>query len=122
MATKWLIGIIMVYVIGGIVCLVAEYLAFQSSSSTYITQEATNNLYSLINSVEGISFTNPLTALTDILVNIWTITQVLFRILIWDFSFFNASGYEIIKYVVFWPLSIGFFVSFILAVRGTSSA
>lgn len=122
MAVKWLVGIIMAYVIGGIVCLVVEYIAFQHSGGTYITPEATNNLFGLINNVNGISFTNPLTALTDILVNIWAITQILFRILIWDFSFFNAEGYSIVKYVVFWPLTIGFFVSFILAVRGTSSA
>lgn len=113
MAVKWLIGIIMLYAIGTIVCGVIEYW--------YFTQGATDSLFGLMNSVQGISFTNPLTALTDILVSIWNITQILFRILLWDFSFFSG-GFEIVKYIIFWPLSIGFFVSFIFAVRGTSSA
>lgn len=113
MSTKWLVGIITIYVIGCIVCGVIEY--------TYFTQGATDNLFGLINNIRGISFTNPLTALTDILLDIWYTAKIIFSIILWDYSFFSG-GYEIVKYIVFWPLSIGFFVSFILAVRGTSSA
>ncbi len=113
MSVKWPYGIIMIYAIGVIVCGVIEYWFF--------SQGATDSLFALMNNVQGISFSNPLTALFDILVDVWAITQVLFHILLWDFSFFTG-GLAIIKYVIFWPLSIGFFLSFLFAVRGTSSA
>lgn len=113
MATKWLIGIIMIYVIGTLVCGVIEM--------TYLTQGATDTMFGLMTNIKGISFSNPLTALTDLLLDLWYITQLIFSIIIWDFSFFEGE-YAIIKYVIFLPLSVSFFVSFILAVRGTSSA
>lgn len=113
MATKWLVGIIMMYIIGTLVCGIIEM--------TYFTQDSTNTVYGLMTNIRGISFSNPLTALTDLLLDLWYITQLIFAIILWDFSFFEG-GYEIVKYIVFLPLSIGFFVSFILAVRGTSSA
>lgn len=113
MATKWLIGIIMLYVIGSLVCGVIEM--------TYFTQGATDTIFGLMTNIHGISFSNPLTALTDLLLDLWYITQLIFSIIIWDFSFFEGE-YSIIKFAVFIPLSISFFVSFILAVRGTSSA
>lgn len=113
MAVKWPVFIIMMYCIGVVVCGVIEYF--------YFTQGATDSLFNLMNSVHGISFTNPLTALTDILIGVWSITQIFFHMLLWDYSFFTG-GFEIVKYIVFWPLSIGFFLSLILAVKGTSSA
>jgi hypothetical protein len=113
MAVKWLVGILMIYTIATIICGVIEY--------SYFSQGDTDSLFSLMNSVQGVSFSNPLTAVFDILVSVWTITQVIFNIILWNFSFF-AGEYAIIKYVLFWPLSIGFFVSFLFAIRGTSSA
>jgi hypothetical protein len=113
MAVKWLVGIIMIYCIATLVCGIIEY--------SYFTQGSTDSLFSLMSSVQGISFSNPLTALFDILIGVWTITQIIFHILLWDFSFF-AGDYAIIKYIIFWPLSIGFFISFLFAIRGTSSA
>lgn len=119
MSVKWPVFIIMMFVIGAVICSVIEF-TFVTSGTIY-SQHTNNCMMTLMNSFNGISFTNPLVALSDILIGIGSITQVFFQILLWDYSFFTG-GYEIVKYVVFWPLSIGFFLALMLSLRGTSSA
>lgn len=112
MATKWLIFCVMLWVAGAIIGGAAEY--------QYFTQGNTDTLFAFFDTVEGISFSNPVTMVYDLVVTVWQLVKLLFGLLLWDFSFFTGS-LQIVRIVFLIPISIGTFISFILALRGTSS-
>lgn len=112
MATKWMIFCIQLWVIGTIICGVVEF--------SYFTQGNTDTLFQFLNTVEGVSFSNPITMVYDIIITVWALVQMLLKLLLWDYSFFTGS-LAIVRYVFFIPISIGVFLSFIFALRGTSS-
>lgn len=112
MATKWLIGMGMIYVVLLIVSGISE--------GTYFGGTGVATIWSVMTGFQAIDVTNPLTAVGGVLIAVWQILVGIFEILTWKFSFF-VGVWAIFRYILC-AISLGIIISLILAVRGVSSA
>jgi len=111
MATKWLVGFAMLFLIATIMSQIIEY--------GYADEETATTLWSAMTSFEAVSFSNPITAVWNIMIGIWDIIKALFNMFVWNYSFF--TGELIIFRYFLWSISLGVVISLLLAIRGTSS-
>ena len=112
MSTKWLIGFIMLFVICTISSLLIEAQQFGDSQ--------TSHLYILL-SPDIPSFWNPIGAAIAYVTVAWNYLQALWDMFWFDYSFFEGS-WQLVRFIVFVPISVGLVVSLILAaIRGVSS-
>ena len=111
MATKWLIGMGMIYVILTVVSGISE--------GTYFGGTGVATIWSAMTGFSAIDVTNPLTAVGGVIIHVYQILVGIFEILTWKFSFF-VGVWSIFRYVLC-AISLGIIVSLILALRGVSS-
>ena len=112
MSTKWLIGLATLWMICTITSLFLE-------AQQYGTGQLTT-LYALL-SPDFPSLSNPIGLIIAVISVAPEYLDYLWDLLWWNYSFFTG-GWEIVKYVFFFPLSVGLVVSLILAfVRGVGS-
>ena len=112
MSAKWLIGFFMLYVICAIVSLMmeAQQLGASEASTLYIILTPDIPAYS-----------NPIGAIFAYISVAPAYLDALWSIFWWDYSFFEGS-WQLVRYILFLPLSGGLVVSLVLAfVRGVSS-
>jgi len=109
MATKWLIGIIFLFVIMSVVSGIPE--------GTYLT--GMGRIWEAIMGFKALDLTNPLTAVSDIMMSLKALFTGIFEVITWDFSFFTGV-WAIFRWLLF-AITFAVIVSFILALRGTSS-
>jgi len=111
MATKWLAGIVFAHVILSVISGIPE--------GTYFGGSGLGAVWDALTAFKTINVWNPVTAIPAILVNLKDLSIGLFEILTWKFSFFTGP-WVIFRWLMF-SISTAVAVSFILAVRGTSS-
>ena len=112
MHPKWIIFFITSFVLMTVLSGIIEMSYFGVSEQ--------GTLQSILNEFSKLAFNNPVVGLASILIGFWNVLRLLFIALIWDYSFFTGQ-WQIVKYAFFFPISIGFVVSVIFAVRGTSA-
>lgn len=113
MNPKWLIGLGTLFVVGTLLSGLLEQQYFGSNEAGVF--------YRLLTSYKEIEFTNPLIALGTFVSVAWTYIKDIWAMFWWNYAFFEGS-WEIVKYAIFWPISIGLVVSLVLAaVRGVST-
>ncbi len=111
MRTTWIVGIVMLYLLGAVISGTLEL--------EYVGAGTTGTLFDLIQP-DFASITNPLTAIAGFFIMLWGWIQALWKVFWWDYAFFTGN-WEILKYFG-WCVSIGIVVSLVLAVRGTGSS
>ena len=112
MATKWLIGMVTLWIICTVISLFLE--AQQYGSSEVAT------LYTLL-TPDIPSFWNPIGAAIAYITVAWDYISVFWSMFWWDYSFFTG-GWELVRFILFIPLSAGIIVSLVFAtIRGVSS-
>jgi len=111
MATKWLIGMAMVYVTLAVVDGIA--------GGTYLGG-GVNTLWSVMTGFQAIDVTNPLTAVGGVLIQTWQILVGIFEILTWNFPHIFSGVWAIVRWVLC-AISLGIIISLIMALRGVSS-
>lgn len=65
-------------------------------------------------------YTNPIGATAAYMTVAWDYMQNLWDILWFNYAFFEGE-WLLIKYIVFWPVSIGIIMTFIFVMRGVGS-
>jgi len=110
MATKWLIGIIFAWVILSVVSGIPE--------GTYFSGGGT--IWNAVMGFQALDLTNPLTAVSDIMMSLKDLFVGIFEVITWKFSFFTGV-FAIFRWILF-AITLAVIVSFIMALRGTSSA
>lgn len=111
MRTAWIIGMAMLYVVLSVVSGIDE--------GTYFGGTGVETIWMGFTSFEIVDYSNPLTAVSGVLVALKDLGVGLFEILTWKFSFFTGS-WVIVRFVL-GAISLGVMVSMILALRGTAS-
>ena len=111
MRTAWIVGFAMLYVILTVISGIDE--------GTYFGGTGVETIWSGFNTLKVVDFTNPLTAITGVLVALKDLCVGLFEILTWKFSFF-VGPYTIFRFIL-GSISLGVMVGIILAIRGTAS-
>jgi len=111
MATKWLIGIMFMYVILTVISGISE--------GTYAT--GFTRIWQAVMGFQALDLTNPLTAVSDIMISLKDLFVGIFEVITWKFSFWTTGVWQIFRWLMF-AVTVGVLVSFIMALRGTSSA
>jgi len=111
MATKWLIGLVMVYLVLTVVSGIAE--------GTYIGGTGVSTIWSAMESFQTIDIANPLTMVYGVVIAIKDMLIGLFEIFTWKFSFF-VGVWGIFRWLLI-SISVGMVVSLLLALRGVGS-
>jgi len=111
MATKWLIGIIFMHIILSVISGISE--------GTYLT--GMGAVWQAIMSFQALDLTNPLTAVSDIMMSLKDLFIGIFEVITWKFSFWTTGVWQIFRWLMF-AVTFAVIVSFIMALRGTSSA
>ena len=111
MRTAWIVGFAMLYVVLTVVSGIDE--------GTYFGGTGVETIWSGFTTLKVVDFTNPLSAITGVLVALKDLCVGLFEILTWKFSFFTGA-YVIFRFIL-GAISLGVMTSLILAIRGTAS-
>ena len=112
MSIKWIIGLMTAFVFLSLLSGVMEM--------QYLGTSDAGILHNIITAPQVTSFNNPLTAPIAFASAAWNIAKALWAAFWWDYAFFQ--GYWVIfKYAIFWPISIGIIIAFVLAIRGVPS-
>ena len=99
MATKWLVGMAMIYVVMSVVDGIAGGTYLGGGGAT---------IWSAMTGFQAIDVTNPLTAVGGVL------------ILTWNFPHIFVGVWSIVRWVLC-AISLGIIISLIMALRGVSS-
>jgi len=87
----------------------------------YLGSAEAGVFYRLLTGYKEIEFTNPLVAVGTFVSVGWEYVKAIWTMFWWNYAFFEGT-WGIVKYAIFWPISIGLIVSLVLAaVRGVSS-
>lgn len=111
MAVKWLLGMAMLYVILIIVSGIGE--------GTYLGTSGVATIWEAMTAFRAVDVTNPLTAISGVLILVWQLLVGIFEMLTWKFSFF-VGIWAIFRWLLC-AISLGIIVSLILTIRGVSS-
>lgn len=88
----------------------------------YLGTSQAGVFYRLLTDYKEIEFTNPLVAVGTFVSVGWEYIKTIWAMFWWDYAFFDGY-WAILKYAIFYPISIGLIVSLVLsAIRGVSSA
>lgn len=114
MSSKWIIGLAFLFILGTVICCVLDLAApLPSAANCAVHKTATCYLWDGINNFKLV--TNPAgsnflgqawSVITGIITGIGAWLIALGHMFIWDYSFFEGA-YNIIRWVVFMPLSFG---------------
>jgi len=107
----WVVGLVMLFVILQIICNVCEMQA-------PLTSETPSHLQQLL-SPDIPSYSNPIGAIASYVSVPFLWLWNFFALFFFDFSFFEG-GWVYVKYVIFWPISIGMIYGLISWLRGAS--
>lgn len=118
MATKWLIGLGIVFMLGTVISNIIEFTAPIGDPETQGT--AAYWIVSAVNSFEMVTESSFFGAIGNILWGGLQLIPAIFFMLLWDYSFFTG-GWEILRWCFCFPISVGFVFSIIMAIRGTGS-
>lgn len=83
-------------------------------------ENATGTLWSAMSSFQAVDFSNPVLAVWNIMLAAKDFMVAIFKMLIWDYAFLEGT-WAVVKYALFWPISLALIFSIIMAIRGTSS-
>jgi len=110
-ATKWLVGMAMIYVVMSVVDGIAGGTYLGGGGAT---------IWSAMTGFQAIDVTNPLTAVGGVLIQMWQILVGVFEILTWNFPHIFVGVWSIVRWVLC-AISLGIIISLIMALRGVSS-
>ena len=122
MPMKWTVGLVMAFMICSLICGVCEVASTETTDEVAI-------LYKLLQ--PQVPEHSGIVGSAGAFITVgWNYIQTFWEMLWWDYSFFMKPAAEgggpnewaIIKYVIFWPLSVAAALSLILSLRGTSYA
>lgn len=114
MKTSWIIGIFTMFILLSLISgiLEAQYLGGQEDQVDTFTK---------LMSPPSFTSMNPLNVLWTVVTIGWHYLTAFWDMLWFNYAFFTG-GWTIIKWIVFFPISIGVVFSFISLIRGTSSS
>ncbi len=114
MSSKWIIGLMMLWVILTILANTAEQQALMGTGQT-------STLMAFMRP-EGMNLDNPVTAIVSIITNVWTYFKLIINVLFFNYPVLWQGSGIYIYFALFLPVSIGFVVSVIALLRGASSS
>jgi len=112
MSIKWVIALMTGFVI---LSLLSGIIEMQ-----YLEPGETGVLQTILTSPKVTTINNPLTAPFTFLSVAWNIIKALWSAFWWNYAFFQGY-WVIVKYAIFWPISVGLIVAIIMALRGVAS-
>ena len=112
MSIKWIIGLMTAFVILTILSGIIEM--------QYLGTSDAGILHNIITAPKITTFNDPISIVVTLATATLNIAKALWQAFWWDYAFFQGY-WVIIKYALFWPISIGIIVAFLLAIRGVSS-
>lgn len=112
MSIKWMIGIVFCFVAFSLLCGIGEMTTFGEGEVTRLQVLVTApNFTEVENVFEGITV---LAAFT------WDWVANFISMLLWDYSFFQGQ-WAMVKYLIYFPVSIGIIWGLVSALRGVRS-
>jgi hypothetical protein len=87
---------------------------------TYVGTSEQGTLLSSVTALGNLRWTDAVTIFVSGIRALGIVVRLIFGALFWDYSFFTGT-WQILRWAFFFPISVGFVFSVILAVRGTSS-
>lgn len=112
MSNKWTIGIMVIFVVLTVMSGICEYTVFGDDDTSLLQRLMTTPDISETTSIVGAVF--------GYIGFGWDYLQTLWDVLWFDYSFFQGQ-WLLVKYILFYPVSIAFVISIILAIRGVGS-
>lgn len=109
-STKWIIGLFMLFAICTIFSNIIE--------ETYYTSSNITTMYDAMMSFKAVSFANPITFIWGILVGLGQVMTALYNALIWNYSFLQGD-WQLIRWLVCIPISVGIAIGFIYETANT---
>jgi len=77
-------------------------------------------LQNIMDAAKVTTINNPITAPFTFLSVGWNMIKALWEAFWWQYSFFQGY-WVIVKYAIFWPISVGLIFAIVMALRGVSS-
>lgn len=113
MNPKWIIGLLMLFILAAIFSGIMEQTYVGTAEETILERLMSPNFP---------EFSSPLGAITGFISLTWGWIQALWDVFTWNYAMYQGD-WAIVRWVFLLPLSIGLVVSLVLAaVRGVSSA
>jgi hypothetical protein len=114
MKQSYVIGIVMLWVMALWLCCVAE-------NNNIIGNEQTN-LISVLLTPQGTDFSNPITAVTSIITDVWQYMKVFLQMAVLWFPDLWHGNWIWVWYVICLPLAIGMIFSIVTILRGVHNS
>ncbi len=106
---KWTTAIITAFVLMTIVSGILEF--------TYLGVSEQGTIQNLLVSITRLNWSNVLLFPFSAFAALIYVIRILIAALLWDYSFFT-DAWQIVRYAVFMPISIGFIVALFIELRG----
>ena len=110
MASKWLIGVTMLFLIGTVVCNVIEFQAPIGSPGT--EGSAGWYVWTALNSWELVKISD-MSSWWNIMVGLENIMVALWHMLLWQYNFLEGDWW-LIRWILLFPISVGLVFSLLI--------
>ena len=88
--------------------------------STNADDTALQRLQTIMERPEVTEINNPLSFAITFAKKVWSVIKLIWKALWWDYAFFTGV-WSIVKYAIFWPISVGMVFSLLIVMRGVAS-
>jgi len=112
MASKWLIGLAILFGIGVVLSNIIEYTAPMQGGATTI--------WNAISTWQSVNFAD-VTTWWNIFTGLGQMFTAMWNMFIWNYSFLQGD-WQYLRWLICFPISLGLIFSIIMAIRGSSSS